>query len=463
MASSDPRAQIDALLALINSSAQQAMAYYENSGAGIPTLNDPHPNDDKVDSLPFRKSIQTLEGAFEQLRCTLASPMHVMTNRSMGHFEIACLRVAVHNHIADILKKKPDGMHISELSKETGIESKKLSRILTLLATKHCFREVAPDVFANTRLSRMLSADGHPSLVELETVELCIGTIYLQDTLEDPDYGASYEPSKAPFAYITYKDQEEKGDLFTFLGAHPKRSEMFNRSMIDYQFVTMSSLVVTGFPWKDLPAGTTVCDVGGGIGILHLKLAKAYPHLQLTLQDQAHVLEEAPPIWKTECPQALAEDRIKFVPINFFTQSPVAGQDIYFLGNIIHDWPDEDSLKILRGVRKVMTPDTRLLIQDIVLQRVYQDEASSAARFTAKAPYPLLPNYGAGNIRAYNMDINLMCCLNAQERKLDEWIALGARAGLELRKAWDVAEHGLLEFRISELDDNFTMSSISTS
>jgi hypothetical protein len=37
----------------------------------------------------------------------------------------------------------------------------------------------------------------------------------------------------------------------------------------------------------------TVCDVGSGVGAISLELAKAYSHLDLTLQDQPHVMEQA--------------------------------------------------------------------------------------------------------------------------------------------------------------------------
>lgn len=45
--------------------------------------------------------------------------------------------------------------------------------------------------------------------------------------------------------------------------------------------------------WSSLIPGTTVCDVGGGVGSVSIGLAKAYPHLLLTLQDQPLVLEQA--------------------------------------------------------------------------------------------------------------------------------------------------------------------------
>ena len=56
-------------------------------------------------------------------------------------FETNCLNVALTFKIPDVLKEKPNGMHISEIGNKTGLEERKAGRILRLLATKHVFRE----------------------------------------------------------------------------------------------------------------------------------------------------------------------------------------------------------------------------------------------------------------------------------------------------------------------------------
>ena len=65
-----------------------------------------------------------------------------------------------------------------------------------------------------------------------------------------------------------------------------------------------------------------------------------------------------------------------------------------------------------------------------------------------QAPEPLLPNYGGGRIRQYNIDIHVMTMLNSEERRLPEYIRLGEAAGLEFVKLWDLGEMGLLEYRL---------------
>jgi hypothetical protein len=132
-----------------------------------------------------------------------------------------------------------------------------------------------------------------------------------------------------------------------------------------------------------------------------------------------------------------------------------------------HDWPDDDCIKILSGVRKAMAPHSRVLVRkshsnflcatsdkgsillhpdEYIIQpanRVPEEKAP-----VKQAPEPLLPNYGAGRIRQYNIDIHLMAMLNSEERRLPEFIRLGEAAGLEFVKLWDLGEMSLVEYRL---------------
>lgn len=65
-----------------------------------------------------------------------------------------------------------------------------------------------------------------------------------------------------------------------------------------------------------------------------------------------------------------------------------------------------------------------------------------------QAPEPLLPNYGGGRIRQYNLDLDMMAMLNGQERHLHDFVELGKAAGLKFEKFWDLGEMGLVEYRL---------------
>lgn len=76
------KAKLEALLTLINSTAQQAIAEYEKAGDDVPFIDSTelHPLDDATDSIALKNAIRTLEGACAQLCVTLAPPSHTMVN-----------------------------------------------------------------------------------------------------------------------------------------------------------------------------------------------------------------------------------------------------------------------------------------------------------------------------------------------------------------------------------------------
>ena len=43
--------------------------------------------------------------------------------------------------IPDVLQEKQDGMHITEIEKKTGINHRKIGRVLRMLASRHIFKE----------------------------------------------------------------------------------------------------------------------------------------------------------------------------------------------------------------------------------------------------------------------------------------------------------------------------------
>lgn len=50
-----------------------------------------------------------------------------------------------------------------------------------------------------------------------------------------------------------------------------------------------------------------------------------------------------------------------------FKEQPVKGAEIYLLRTIIHDWPDEEAISILRRLVAAMEPHSHLVIMDVVL------------------------------------------------------------------------------------------------
>ncbi|KAK0451894.1 S-adenosyl-L-methionine-dependent methyltransferase [Armillaria borealis] len=445
--------QLSQLVSLIaNATKFVEDAFAKTTEPNVPTLDDtaPHPLDNQVSSMEMKEAIQTIEGVCAQLCALVARPNHTMLDRIFGIFEPACIRVVVSFKIADHLLDKPEGLHISDLGALSGADPGKLGRILRLLASKHCFREVDRDVFANNRLSMMLlSTNPLSAQADFITDESNKATSMLTENLKDPDWGHSSSPVHSPFntwskhpgSLFSWYD-EAGSDIVAAKGAR------FGMVMQAWDDSTELWAVVNAFPWDSLSKDTTVCDVGGGIGVASMKLADTHPNLHIVLQDLPASIEQAKnEIWPKLCPAAIEEGRVQFKAFDFLAESPVKGCDVYFLKNILHNWPDKECKTILQNVGNVMSANSRLLICDYIIQHANRDKTTSTLIGGFKpAPEPLLPNYGAGCMAQYHIDLDMMVVCNSQERDLDHFIALGKEAGMRFVRVWDAREASIFEF-----------------
>ncbi|KAJ7634558.1 S-adenosyl-L-methionine-dependent methyltransferase [Roridomyces roridus] len=437
--------EILALAELVSNSVKDVVAEYSAAGFCLPSLSSTACGPwDSMESIVTRpklaKAVKTLDAACSQLMFAVGSPGHVIANKCYGIQEPACMLVATDAKIADHLLDKPEGVHVDELSKLTAIDSGKLARVLRLLCTKHCFAEIKPNVFVNNRLSmKMVSSDPLSAFVGHMTDEMGRAALSLNETLQDPKMTHSQTPDGSPFT------KAYGCKAFDFYASHPAYAMRFNRAMTGLARVTGNGMLGKVYPWATLPKNSVVCDVGGGYGHHTIGLLKEFPHLKIVVQDLPSVVEESRQSLADNKDLSVAlKQRVEHIPLDFFKDSPVKRCDVYYLSHIIHDWPLAECKKILDNIRTVAKPSSRLLIHEFVLQYA----AAESGTNVEKAPEPLLPNWGIGCIRPYNQDINMMSCLNSQERTLAEFIEIGAASGFEFAKLWDIGEAGVVEFKL---------------
>ncbi|KDQ60374.1 hypothetical protein JAAARDRAFT_67922 [Jaapia argillacea MUCL 33604] len=388
------------------------------------------------------KAVQIIEGACVQLCATIAGPGRTMINKASDSSESACLQIATRANISDHLLDKPDGLHISDLTRLSGLDADRLGRILRRLATVHCYSEVKPNVFANNRLSfKLLSTDPVSDYVGLITGECLKAVAYLPDTLLDPETTHTQSPDSTVF-YQVFGCR-----IFDYCAKYKEYGERFNRAMIGYNSAVGKSTLVEAYPWSTLPRGTRICDVGGGNGHRMIELVKVYPQLKVIVQDREAVLQDGKKLWATERAEAVEEDKDTFTPLDFFSGIPVLDCEIYYVSLILHDWPDAECVTILSNVRKAMNPSSRILIHECVLQNAVPVKVTGTRQVIQPAE-PLLPNYGAGKVGSYNLDMIMMTNHNGKERMLDEFVDIGNRAGLQFVRIWECGEAGLVEFSL---------------
>ncbi|KAG9311288.1 hypothetical protein JVU11DRAFT_8376 [Chiua virens] len=216
--SSYAEAQLEALLEITNTSARQAIAEYKKVDNDVPTIHPKgyHPLDSATDTVALKKATRLLQGSCHQLCASLAPPQQTFHSLAKN-FEFACVRVAIRAKIADALESYPEGLHADELAKLVSLEKGKLARVLRLLASKGCFTEVKPGVFANNRISLVaLSTCNAAALSLFEAQNVTPGAIVLYESMSEPDWAESYHPDKAPLMHALEK-KGIKGDFFDWI------------------------------------------------------------------------------------------------------------------------------------------------------------------------------------------------------------------------------------------------------
>ena len=100
-----------------------------------------------------------------------------------------------------------------------------------------------------------------------------------------------------------------------------------------------------------------VIDVGGGRGSLLRALLQRHANLFGILADQEEVIFRARslPEWDE------FHGRVDFQGVNFFESLPT-GFDLYLLKSILHDWNDQDAIRILKVLCDSMSSTSKLMV-----------------------------------------------------------------------------------------------------
>jgi hypothetical protein len=179
----------------------------------------------------------------------------------------------------------------------------------------------------------------------------------------------------------------------------PHYAAVFNKAMSSYSAV-QTEWAVAALADENLSAVRTLCDVAGGHGHLACGLLAAYPHLEAIVFDLPEVVGEADHLW---APKLGLSKRCRYIGGDMFQEVPPA--DAYTLKNIMHDWNNEECIRILANLRRAARGPARLYIIEHVV------------------PGPNEPHF------AKLFDIHMMCWGTGRERTAAEYAELIAAAG----------------------------------
>ncbi|MEC3975009.1 methyltransferase [Amycolatopsis sp. H20-H5] len=270
---------------------------------------------------------------------------------ALAYLYPASLRVIIRLEIPELLADRP--RTAAELAEATGADASHLQRILRYLSSRGVFQEDETGAFHATGLSEPLRADARPSV--RQTVLLLTDDIYWRSTgrLED-----IVRTGKTVF------DDLFGAPLFELLAGDPERAALFDSGIAAISVLEQEAIAAA----YEFPEGARVVDVGGGPGGLLNTVLRRNPTLRGVLFEQESVLA------KHILDDSLS-DRWSTAAGDFFTAVP-EGEDFYVLKRVLHDWNDEDSLKILRSCRAALPEHGRVLVVDAVIPPGNEPHAS---------------------------------------------------------------------------------------
>lgn len=256
-----------------------------------------------------------------------------------GILAAQAIHAAVKFRIPDLLASGPKSA--AELATECGAHAPTLERLLRALTSIEMFQRLPDGRYKNSPGTEILRRD-HPQSLWAEGVFLPAPFLWRPlGELEE-----SVRTGEAAF------DRFFGQGFFAYLAEHPDEAAVFNRVMTQEILWTTPALLKA----YDFSRFNRLVDVGGGHGVFLSLILAALPKLEGVLFDQPQVVAGARDTFKGD-----AAKRATMSSGNFFESVPEGG-DAYLLRRIIHDWQDDEALKILSNVGAAMKPGGTLLI-----------------------------------------------------------------------------------------------------
>jgi hypothetical protein len=275
------------------------------------------------------------------------------------------------------------------LAPRVGADPALLYRLLRALAAIGLLAEDDRRGFRLTEAGALLREDHPHSLKAMALLE------------EGPEHYATWK-HLVPILRDGRQDgflREFGAPLFEYVRANPRYAAVFNRAMTSYSVVD-TQWALAALASEDFSQIHTLCDVGGGDGHLACGLLNAYPHLQATVLDLPEVVGETDRLW---APKLGLSQRCRYLGGDMFREVPPA--DVYVLKSVLHNWSDDECVRILTNLRRAVIGAGRVFAADFVV------------------PGPEEPHFSK------LFDIHMMLVLTGRERTAAEFAELLAAAG----------------------------------
>ncbi|MGW0368879.1 methyltransferase [Streptomyces coeruleorubidus] len=314
-----------------------------------------------------------------------------------GGMAAQTVRAAVRLRIVELIGDTP--RPAADVAADAGAEPQPMTRLLRALAGLGLLREHGFGTFAVAPAGLLLAPGRPDSLTSFVRMFTEPAIIRAWEHLDD-----SVRTGDVAFDTVFGRD------FFSHLAREPELSGEFNAAMSQATAETAAALPHA----FDFGRFGSVTDVGGGDGTLLAGVLVAFPGLTGVVHDTSEGLAQAPENLRRH---GLTE-RCSLVTGDFFRSVP-EGSDLYLMKSILHDWPDDRAVRILRHCRAALPPGGCVLILEPVLPEIVRADDDGST---------------------YLSDLNMLVNVGGRERTRKDFEALCEAAGLSLTSVTPLPE-----------------------
>ncbi|KAK1412127.1 hypothetical protein QVD17_33123 [Tagetes erecta] len=340
----------------------------------------------------------TLQDVDEETRCLLESQAHIWSH-IFSFINSMSLKCAVQLQIPDIINRHGAPMLLSELVEALSINKTKSQCVYRLMRIL-----VHSGFFIKQRVSTTNEEEGEGYLLTpasrllLKEEPLSMRPFLL--AMLDPILVDPWQHMSTWFQNddVTPFQTAHGRIIWDFACEEPVLNRFLNEAMAsDARLV--ASVILKRFAGV-FEGVDSIVDVGGGNGTLIKSISEAFPNVTCICFDLPHVVKGLN-----------GSKNLSYVGGNMFELIPKA--DVVLMKWILHDWSDEECIKILKRCKEAIFPSKekggKLIIIDMV---VMNDEAGNKTLETQ-----------------LRCDLMMMTLATGKERSENEWARLFADAG----------------------------------
>jgi C-methyltransferase len=315
---------------------------------------------------------------------TAIEPHELLRTVINGAIPARCVQYVADLGVADHIDGEPVAAGV--LAERCRVDAAALDRVLRLLAAHGVFDRRSGG-YRHTDASRLLRSD-HPA--SMRAFGQMNGLpIFVQAVVDLPHSVRTGAPS----SQLTAPD-----GMWAHLQREPDQLEVFARAMTAHTAADIPTVLDA----YDFDACQRIADIGGGRGHLLAAVLDA-------ADDATGILFDLPDVVQAG---GLAHPRLTRQAGDFFVD-PLPKADTYLLMEILHDWPDAETVAILSAVVHAAPPDSKVLIVENLLADDSLDR------------------------HALTVDIAMLVSTGGRERTETELAVLLGTAGLRLTRIID--------------------------